>query len=259
MLEASTDFLYNIHNLIKMFKNPNIIWLNTNPYLRRFNLPVIQHLSNYVDIGHWEYQQTEDEGTSFAQGINLLEDYLSTIKKPMHLVGHSTCGLLGLYYAYKYPQRVKSLTLLGVGVNPAIDWLSYYYLWRKDWDCSQEVVLAHLAKYLFGSQSHYYRKAFVAILEKAMFYSLSKHSLYKQYSYFHLPKIECPLMIIGSVEDQIVPWSEIAKWKTKLKSTDMLWQCPTGEHFFHYFQPQLIGEKLLEFWSQKEQLILAVN
>ena len=146
-----------------MFKNPDILWLSTNPYLRRFNLPTIQHLSHYVDISHWEYQQTEDEATSFTQAINLLEDYLSMLEKPVHLVGHSTCGLLGLHYAYKYPQRVKSVILLGVGVNPALDWLSYYYLWRKNWDCSQEIVLAYLAKYLFGSHSHYYRKAFVKI------------------------------------------------------------------------------------------------
>lgn len=240
-----------------MFKNPHILWLNSNPYLRRFNLPAIKYLANYVDIGHWEYEQTEDEGTSIDQGVNLLEDYLSLLKEPIHLVGHSTCGLLGLYYAQKYPQRVKSLTLLGVGVNPALDWLSCYYLWRNNWGCSQEIVLAHLAKYLFGSHSHYYRKALMKILEKAMIYSLSSHSLYKIDNNLGVPSVDCRLMITGSIEDKIVPWSEIEKWRSQLKPNDILWQCPRGEHFFHYFQPQLIGEKLLEFWSPEKNLILS--
>ena len=68
-----------------MFNNPHILWLNTNPYLRRFNLPVIKYLSNYIGVGHWEYEQTEDEGTSIDQGLNLLEDYLNLLKKNLFI------------------------------------------------------------------------------------------------------------------------------------------------------------------------------
>ena len=235
-----------------MYTNPDILWLNTNPYLRRFNLPVVKELGKYVDVGHWEYQQTEDEGTSFEVAVRLLDDYIAMLKKPVHLVGHSTCGLLGWYYAHFFPEKVKSLTLLGVGVNPALDWVSYYYLWRNNWNCSQEIVLAHLAKYLFGSQSRYYRKALVNILARATPHSLSRHSLYKKYSYLSLPDINCSLNIIGSGEDKIVPWSEVQKWELQLPSIKNIWQCPTGDHFFHYFHPQLIADKLVEFlWDQE--------
>ncbi len=240
-----------------MFKNPEVLWLNTNPYLRRFNLPAIQYLSKSVDIAHWEYEQTEDEGTSIEQAVYLLNDYLSLLNKPIHLVGHSTCGLLGLLYAQKYPEKVKSLTLLGVGTNLAVDWLSYYYFWRNNWHCSQEIVLAHVAKYLFGCHSHHYRLAFIKILEKAIPYSLSNHSLYQSNSKSAIDFIQCPLMIAGCIEDKIVPWSEMQKWQSKLKPEDRLWQCPTGDHFFHYFQPELISENLLHFWTQKPSLVRA--
>ncbi|NCO76484.1 MAG: alpha/beta hydrolase [Cyanobacteria bacterium] len=231
-----------------MFKNPEIIWLNTNRYLLRFNLPIIKYLSNFVNIAHWEYQQNEDEGTSLDVAIKLLDDYLSLINKPVHLVGHSTCGLLGLWYAHKYPEKVKSLSILGVGVNPAFDWVSYYYMMRSNLSCSKEVILARLAKHLFGYQNPYYQKAFVKLLERALLYSLSPHSLYQR---FNLPMgtISQPLMICGSKNDQIVCWEEMERWQCHLKPEDYLWQCPTGEHFFHHFQYKLLAEEMIKFWS----------
>lgn len=232
-----------------MYKNPEILWLSTNPYLMRFNLPIIKYLSQYVSIGQWEYQLTEDEGTSLEGAIVLLDDYLQMVKKPVHIVGHSTCGLLGLKYANKYPEKVKSLILLGVGINPALDWISYYYSLRKNFNCSQDAILAHVAKYLFGYRNFSYQQSLVKILKKALIYSLSPHSLYQKYSYLPIEKTNYPLMVCGSNDDRIVFWTEIEKWKSHLKPEDKIYQCPNGEHFFHYFQPQLLGKQMLDFWT----------
>ncbi len=231
-----------------MFKNTDVLWLSTNPYLLRFNLPIIKYLSSHVKIGQWEYQINEDEGTSTDQAIELLDDYLSLIEKPVHLVGHSTCGLLGFYYAQKYPEKVKSLTILGVGGNAGWDWVSYYYIMRSNLKCSKEVILARLAKNLFGYHNQYYQKAFIKLLEKALLYSLSPHSLYQRFNLSITP-IASPLMVCGSQNDQIVSWDEIKKWEPYLKPEDYLWQCPEGDHFFHYFQPKLLSEKIVEFWG----------
>lgn len=231
-----------------MYKNPEILWLSTNPYLRRFNLPIIRYLSQYVPIGQWEFQLTEDEGTSLAGAIALLDDYLQMVQKPVHLVGHSTCGLLGLQYANKYPERVKSLTLLGVGINPALDWISYYYLWQNNFNCSQEAILAHLAKYLFDYRSFSYQKSLVKLLKKALIYSLSPHSVYQKRTFLPTGRTNYPLMVCGSSGDQIVFWQEIEKWKIYLKPEDRIYQCQNRSHFFHYFQPQLLGKEMLDFW-----------
>ena len=232
-----------------MYKNPEILWLSTNPYLMRFNLPIIKYLSQYVNIAQWEYQLTEDESTSRECAIALLEDYLKMVKKPVHIIGHSTCGLLGLQYAHQYPEKVKSLTLLGVGINPALDWISYYYLLRNNFNCSQDGILAHVAKYLFGYRNFYYQKSLVKILKKALIYSLSPHSLYQKCSYLPIETTSYPLMVCGSNDDQIVYWKEIEKWQSYLKPEDKIYQCPNGEHFFHYFQPQLLGKQVLDFWA----------
>lgn len=237
-----------------MFKNPDVLWLNSNPYLLRFNLPVMKCLSNHVKIGQWEYKIHQDESTSINQAIELLDDYLNLIKKPVHLIGHSTCGLLGLYYAQKYPEKVKSLTVLGVGANAGWDWVSYYYIMRSNLQCSHEIILAKVVKNLFGYHNQYYQKAFIQLLEKALLYSLSPHSLYQR---FNLPvtQIHSPLMICGSKNDKVVSWNEIEKWQPYLKEEDYLWQCPQGEHFFHYFEPKLLSEEIVNFWhllSKKE-------
>lgn len=230
-----------------MFKSLDTLWLNTNPYLLRFNLPMVKYLSRYVNIAQWEYSQTADEGTSLDMAIELLDDYISLLKKPINLIGHSTCGLLGLLYAQKYPEKVKSLVILGVGINPALDWISYYYLLRTNFYCSKERILARVASYLFGYHNQYYQKAFMGLLEKALLYSLSPHSLYQRYD-LSIEQITSPLMICGSEKDKIISGEEMSKWEKHLKPQDRLWQCDQKEHFFHYFQPTLVGQNILDFW-----------
>lgn len=235
-----------------MFKNPDVLWLNSNPYLLRFNLPIVKYLSKYVKIGQWEYSQTMDEGASLEVAIELLDNYISLLKKPIHLVGHSTCGLLGLLYAQKYPDKVQSLVVLGVGTNYSLDWINYYYQLRANFDCSQSIVLAKLAYALFGYHNQYYQKAFIKLLEKALLYSLSPHTLYQRF-YYSIEQINSPLMICGNSNDQIINWEEIEDWKYHLKTEDMLCYVSQGEHFFHYFQPYLVGDKIISFWNTLSQ------
>jgi len=55
---------------------------------------------------------------------------ISNRNRPVHLVGHSTGGAR-LLYARRYPETVKSLTLLGVGTYSAVDWQAHYYVHRQ--------------------------------------------------------------------------------------------------------------------------------
>jgi pimeloyl-ACP methyl ester carboxylesterase len=101
---------------------PEAVWLSVNPSFSRLEQPLLQHLRGERPIAHWGYVQTPDEPSSLDVAMTLLHDYMKGCDRPLHLMGHSTGGLVGLLYARQYPQRVKSLTLLGVGVNPALDW-----------------------------------------------------------------------------------------------------------------------------------------
>lgn len=235
-----------------MFKSPDVLWLNTNTYLKRFNLPIIKYLSRQVSIGQWEYEQSQDEGVSLQGAIALLDDYLTMTNKPVHLIGHSTGGLLGLLYARQYPEKIRSLTLLGVGANPSTDWVEYYYNLRKNFPCSRETILTRLSHHLFHYQNHYYQQTFVNILDKALLYSLSPHSLYKN-EQIPLGGIEKPLMVCGSFEDVIIPCQDIEKWHPYLKSKDTLYVSNHHSHFFHYLSPQCVGQQILRFLTTTSQ------
>ena len=96
------------------------------------------------------FAREPDEPIDLHIAITSLHEYLQTCKGAVHLVGHGIAGLVGWLYARQYPERVRSLTLLSVGVNLATSWHSHYYEQRQLMGCSRETILARTAFYLFG-------------------------------------------------------------------------------------------------------------
>lgn len=227
---------------------PKTLWLNTNPHLQRFAQPLLRHLAHHISIAEWNYYKHSDEASSLDIALDLLQDYLKSFSEPIHLFGHSTSGLLGLLYARRYPERVKSLTLLGVGVYPAIDWQAHYYVLRQLLPCSRELIMTQMVRNLFGYQERYCTKALLQLLDQDLESSPSPHSLYQQIS---IPPggVSVPLLVCGSQEDVIVERTALQGWQKYLKPGDRLWLCPQGPHFFHAFYPQKVGRQILKFWQ----------
>jgi pimeloyl-ACP methyl ester carboxylesterase len=204
-------------------------------------------LAHHLPVQHWAYRQTPDEPSGLTIALTLLHDHIKGKSHPIHLVGHGTGGLLGWLYARQYPQRVQSLTLLAVGVNPALDWQAHYYSQLEKLTCDRQQVLAQMAHRLFGYQAPPLVSGWVKLLEQDLTYSPSPHSLLKRQ---HLcpGSVPVPLLVCGSLDDPIIPPSQIQGWKPWLKAGDQLWQCPQGRHFFHASHPYLVAQQLLEFW-----------
>lgn len=227
---------------------PDVLWLTVSPSLKRFDRPLQQWLSRQMTVRQWEYCQDPDEAMSLEVALVLLHDYLKASAQPVHLVGHSTGGLLGLLYARRHPERVRSLTLLSVGVHAAINWHAHYYAHRKLLSCSRHIVLAQMVYTLFGTQPRHFSQRLVKALEQDLDSSLSPHTL------LHLMSIPpdgapVPLMICNSGDDKVVDPNEFLRWHPWLKANDRLWQCPAGGgHFFHFFHPEVTGAPMLEFW-----------
>ena len=155
----------------------------------------------------------------------LLHDYLKSRSQPVDLVGHGTDGLLGLLYARRYPQRVKSLTLLGVGCNPAIDWQAHYFQMRKLLSCSQEIILSRMVQMMFGHQNKRNTLDLIKILQRDLDTAPTSHFLYR------LDRVEpggvsMPMMVCGSDNDGIVDLSALDGWQDYLKDNDLLWTHP---------------------------------
>lgn len=233
-----------------MSKKPDVIWLNTSPSLQCFDQPLLRYLSEEVTIAQWEYRQSQDEASSLLFAVLLLHQYLKSCNHPVHLIGHSTGGLLGLLYARRYPEKVKSLTLLAVGVDAAVDWQAHYYVHRQI--LSRQKTLTAMVYNLFGYHHEYTIKSLVSMLERDLDCSLSPNSLFQRLS---VPQggVPVPLMVCGSFDDVIVEPEALQGWWPYLKEGDRLWLCLEGRHFFHYFQLQQLREQILNFWKSLRQ------
>jgi pimeloyl-ACP methyl ester carboxylesterase len=236
--------------------SPDTLWLSTSPELKFFNKSLLLQLSRSTSIAQWEYYQTPDEPSSLEIAVTLLHDYLKSRSKPVHLIGHSTSGLLGLLYAREHRERVKSLTLLSVGANPCIDWHSHYYAQRKLLPIKRQMILSQMVHTLFGHQPECTRRKLIAMLDKDLDNSASPNSLY-QHANIAPIHVSVPLFVCGCEDDtiidprQIKAWQELFKQNTtsELGSKKRLWQCPQGGHFFHHFYPELVGKEIINFWN----------
>ena len=224
------------------------LWLNTSASFKRFHQPLLQSLSRHRSVAQWDYRQTQDEVSSLDVPVQLLADYLQLRAEPVHLIGHSTGGLVGLLYARQYPERVKSLTLLSVGSQVTLDWSAHYYFHLGFLTCGRCQALAQIVPDLFGKQDHPSTRQLVKLLLSDLATSPSPHSLLQTMS---LPAAEVPvpLLVCGAENDVIVDHHELEGWRPWLKQGDRLWQSPLGHHFFHCTDPQPVSEQVLDFWQ----------
>ncbi|MDJ0579225.1 alpha/beta hydrolase [Crocosphaera sp.] len=231
---------------------PNALWLSVSPVLQRFNRPLISQLCQDHAVALWEYNQTPDEPITLDVAFVLLHDYLKQLEEPVHLIGHSTSGWLGMIYAQRHPERVKSLTLLSVGANLAVDWQSHYYAMFKTLPCERYTILSQMVSTLFGRQCPFKNELLIYLLEQDLLSSPSPNTLIEQVGV--TPElISVPLFIGGSRDDLVISPYQLNAWKPWLKSEDILWECDQGRHFFHYLNSELVSEKIREFWQSLDE------
>ena len=230
----------------------DVVWVNVSPSLKHFDLPLQQCLNNYFQIARWEYiQDNFDECNCIETAVELLYDFfLQSELHQVHLIGHGISGVIALLFARRYPWRIRTLTLLAVSPQPAKTCHVHYYAQRNlSVDASRQEVLINIAASLFGSHKiPHPLHSLLAALNKDLYISPCMHSLFK---IIDLPKgeVSVPLMVCGSNTDTIVSKFNITNWKTYFKAKDILWLCPDGHHFFHYFYPDKVGKQINNFWN----------
>ncbi len=236
-----------------MSQEPIAVWLTPNPVFHAFHSPLLNHLSKLGSVAHWEYLQDQDEGSCLDHALASLQDYLQTLSQPVHLIGHGLGGWLGLRYTRQFSTPIKSLTLLSVGVDPALDWQAYYYSLYKHLRCPKKIILEQMVYNLFGDQNNAMTYYLLEVLRRDLLSSPSPHSLYQQMS-GEKGGVDVPLFVCGSEDDLVVSPTAIKSWHCYLKSgRDRVWLMPYGHHFFHYFYPSVVAQQILDFWQSSEQ------
>jgi pimeloyl-ACP methyl ester carboxylesterase len=230
--------------------SPQVVGICTSQPLRRFDLPLLRSLSRQYAVAQWEYCQEPDEPIDLNMAIDSLHNYLDTCDAPVHLVGHGIAGLLGWLYARQYPEQVRSLTLVSVGVNLSTSWHSHYYEQRQLMSCNRDTMLMRTAFYLFGYRDKDMLQWLAELLKQDLDNSLIPHSLYAQ-TYTAPTPIAVPLLVCGALDDYVIAGGEHAyqKWRLHLKENDRLWLSEQGKHFLHYSQWQSVSNQIRAFWN----------
>jgi pimeloyl-ACP methyl ester carboxylesterase len=231
--------------------SPQVVGICTSQSLRRFDLQLLRSLSRQYAIAQWEYCQDIDQPIDLNLAIAALHEYLQTCQEQVHLVGHGISGLVGWLYARQYPERVRSLTLLSVGVNLATSWHSHYYEQRQLLGCSRETMLMRTAFYLFGYRDQEMLSWLADLLKQDLDSSLIPHSLYAP-TYIAPTQIAVPMLVCGALDDYVIGGggaNAYQKWRLHLKDCDRLWLSEHGKHFFHYSQWQPLSNQIRSFWN----------
>lgn len=233
-----------------MLTTPDGLWLCANAYLRRFDQRLVERLAKHADIRCWNYAQTADEPCCLDTALELLHDYVTQQSHPIHLMGHSLGGVIGLLYASKYPDWVKSLTILSVGADPAISWHAHYYALRALLPCNRKIILEQMVRLLFGPQPPVRAKSIAKLLARVLDTELTPHSLTHRNALLTPNKLSVPLLVCHGAQDVIIDPNTQVQWKQWFKPGDCRWICPEGRHFFHYEYPQRSSQAILNFWQQ---------
>ncbi|MEO1591736.1 MAG: alpha/beta hydrolase [Cyanobacteria bacterium J06632_22] len=232
------------------------LWLTVSPALKKFDQRLLCELNRRRPILRWEYRQTADEPCCLETPVSLLQDYLKAYDRPVHLLGHGLSGVVGLAYVQRFPQRVKSLTLLSVNATPAVNWHAQYYALRQLLPCSRDIVVAQMARLLFGPRSYDLTRVLVELLKQDLDTGLALHSL-ASHNTFDPAGIEPPLLVCYGGQDDILNRPMHECWQPYLKSSDALWQCSSGRHFFHFEQPKAVAQAIQHYWRQLSERAVA--
>lgn len=239
-------------------QRPDALWLSVSPHLKGFDQRLLSRLTEVAVVRRWEYCQTVDEPCCVESVVESLHEYLtlraaeaagnfSKDQRPIHLLGHGVSGIVGLLYARQYPQHVASLTLLSVGSQPAVNWQAHYYALRQLLPCRREMILAHIARLLFGESPIRFAKALATLLARDLDSNLTLHSL-AHHSKIASGGVAVPLLVCNGAADSVMNQQPTA-WEEFMKSGDRLWNCPDGNHFFHFHHPEATARKIVSYWQ----------
>ena len=232
-----------------MANSPDALWVGVNPSLKHFDHRLCRLLRRQVDLQYWNYYQTQDEPCCIQTALDLLDDYIQQQSQAIHLIGHGLGGALGLLYARLHPVQVQSLTLLSVGVNPAVGWHAHYYALRNHLPCDRQMVLMQMASTLFGCRNAVRMSGLAKVLEKVLDSELAPHAL-TEHQGFSPGGVDIPLLVCRGAHDVIVDPNAHSHWQPWLNTGDRLWTCPEGRHFFHYTHAPQTSPIVLDFWQQ---------
>lgn len=77
-----------------MSDNTDVVWISSSHVLQRFARPLLQYISQYMNVNQWEYHHNKDEGSSIDEAVDLMDEFLAPSSHPVNLAGHGAGGAI---------------------------------------------------------------------------------------------------------------------------------------------------------------------
>lgn len=172
-----------------------------------------------------------------------------------HLVGLSLGGFIIQEFYRRHPERVRSLTLANTNAGPAVDWSpgkrDGFLRMRRDplaagltpAEVAPQLVKALVSdgvgddvrRALTDSIAQLRSESFIKALERVVEFNSADV----------LPSIACPTLLIGSLNDPVVPIEEVRRMRELLPRAQLV-ELP-GAHLSNIEQPDAFNRALASF------------
>ena len=233
--------------MVQHMPHDKVLWIDLQPTLHCLNKRVSQLLSRSFAVQRWSFQHDLDESCSIETVHELLKQTLMASSEPMHLIGHGISGTIACLFAEKYPELVKSLTLLSVDTVSANHWSSHYLDMRSQLPASRKAILSHLSSLLFSNQNSRAFEALPCLLAKCLDTEFIQGSIVNHQRIDNLLAPNVPTFVLNGDSDFVVDVNSHDRWSETLKSGDRYVSMKQGRHFFHFDHSQQVAQLITAF------------
>ena len=238
---------FKINEMVQHMLHDKVLWIDLQPTLHCLNKRVSQLLSRSFAVQRWSFQHDLDESCSVDTVHELLKHTLVASSAPIHLIGHGISGTIACLFAEKYPELVKSLTLLSVDTVSANHWSSHYLDLRSQLPASRKAILNHLSFLLFSNHNSLAFEALPCLLAKCLDTEFIQGSIANQQTINNLFAPNVPTFVLNGESDFVVDVHSRDRWSETLKSGDRYVSMKQGRHFFHFDHSQQVSQLITAF------------
>ncbi|MEH2317714.1 hypothetical protein [Nostoc sp.] len=74
-----------------MSDDTDVVWISSSHVLQRFDQPLLQYISQYINVDLWEYHYHKDQGSFIDEAVDLMYEFLAHLFSS-YTFSRSWCG-----------------------------------------------------------------------------------------------------------------------------------------------------------------------
>ena len=202
--------------------------------------------------------QTKAPGALVHRVSNMARDIAAVLDaaglRRAHMVGFSMGGMIAQQFAIDHGSRVQSLTLLATNCGNPYAKLPAWEVQRLLFDRRRETpeqALSAMRPYVYSQATPQERIAEDNTVRIANFplrhaYDAQLYGLLYWNSYFQLPRLRLPTLVVHGLEDCLIPPENGRLLASRIPGAELV-EIPGASHFAHTDAPESITKAIANF------------